>query len=383
MRVIGLMSGTSVDGIDAALVELSGQREDLQADLIAAHTYPYPPSLRQTILQVCAGSPIALAELAELDDAIATCFATAAIAVNQGHPPAELIGSHGQTVFHRPPHLFEGSPAAQQGTPLGYSLQIGRGAVIAQQTGIETVSNFRVADIAVGGQGAPLVPPVDAALLTHPLHPRCVQNLGGIGNVTYLPPPQSPHSIRGWDTGPGNVLIDLAVQHLSQGQLTYDRDGAWAASGKPAMALLANWLQHPFFQQSPPKSTGRECFGVDYLHQCLQSAQTHALSDADLLATLTELTAVSIADSYQRFLPQMPQEVLLCGGGSRNAYLCDRIQAHLPQSQVLTTDAVGLNGDFKEAIAFAVLAYWRKLAIPGNLPEVTGARKPVLLGEIL
>ncbi|MEB3295145.1 MAG: anhydro-N-acetylmuramic acid kinase, partial [Synechococcales bacterium] len=183
--------------------------------------------------------------------------------------------------------------------------------------------------------------------------------------------------------GPGNVLIDLAVQHLSQGQFTYDCDGAWAASGKPNLELIADWLQHPFFQQSPPKSTGREGFGVEYLNHCLQAAQALQLSDADILATLTELTAATIANSYRQFLPQLPQEVLLCGGGSRNRYLWHRIQAHLPQTQVRTTDEVGLNGDFKEAIAFAVLAYWRKLAIPGNLPEVTGAMKTVLLGEIL
>ncbi|MBD2328781.1 anhydro-N-acetylmuramic acid kinase [Alkalinema sp. FACHB-956] len=377
MRVIGLISGTSVDGIDAALVNLSGQQDDLQAELLSFATYPYPVDLRDRILAVCAGSPLSMAELAELDDAIATCFAEAAIAINQDHPPAQLIGSHGQTVFHRPP------------TPdrLGYSLQLGRGEVIAHKTGVPTVSNFRAADIAVGGQGAPVVPPVDAALLTHPTRDRAVQNLGGIGNVTYLPSVQSkvqhPNlKLQGWDTGPANVLIDLAVTQLSQGQQTYDRNGSWAAQGTPCQELVDRWLTQPFFCEPPPKSTGRELFGPEYFQQCWADAQLAHLSDADFLASLTELTAASIALNYRTFLPSVPQEVLLCGGGSRNTYLKARIQVHLPESQVMTTDDVGLNGDAKEAIAFAVLAYWHVLKLPGNLPEVTGAKYPVLLGEI-
>lgn len=373
MRVIGLISGTSVDGIDAVLVEITGREWDLEVKLLAGRTYPYPAGLRERILGVCAGDALSMAELASLDDAIAAAFADAAFRIQADHQNAQLIGSHGQTVYHRPPDT----------TPhhLGYSLQLGRGTLIAHLTNITTVSNFRVADIAVGGQGAPLVPKVDVCLLSHPQRHRCIQNLGGIGNVTYLPPSHSRQPIQGWDTGPGNALLDLAVQHLSNGTQTYDPDGAWAATGKPCEPLVAKWLQNPFFHQVPPKSTGRELFGVEYFQQCLIDAREWNLKDADLLATLTELTVASIALGYQKFLPVMPDEVLLCGGGSRNLYLRSRLVTTL-QLPVITTDDVGLNGDFKEAIAFAVLAYWRQLGIPGNLPECTGARQAILLGDI-
>jgi anhydro-N-acetylmuramic acid kinase len=388
VRVIGLISGTSVDGIDAALVEISGSTDDLKVTLMDGATYPYPESLRAQILAVCGGAALSIADLATLDDAIAHAFAEAALMIQAGQLPADLIGSHGQTVYHRPP----ASTAAK--SPLGYSLQLGRGALIAYLTQITTVSNFRAADIAVGGQGAPLVPPVDICLLQHATLNRCVQNIGGIGNVAYLPakraaPDPSPISssppsfpFLGWDTGPGNVLLDLATQHLSGGRLQYDQDGAWAAQGKPCQALVRQWLQQDFFQQPPPKSTGREQFSPEYLAQCLLDAANHHLSDADILATLTEFTAASIAHSYRRFLPQLPDQVLLCGGGSRNLYLKQRLQASLESAAVCTTDEFGLSADFKEAIAFAVLAYWRWQGIPGNLPEVTGAKRSMLLGEI-
>lgn len=382
-RVIGLISGTSVDGIDAALVEISGTDVDLQVELLAGETYPYPGELRERILAVCAGAAISMAELAELDDAIALNFAQAAQNIQKDHQPATLIGSHGQTVYHRPP---ESKGIGDRTTThcLGYSLQLGRGALIAHLTGITTVSNFRVADIAVGGHGAPLVPRVDAFLLSHPQEGRCIQNVGGIGNVAYIPPRLDDwlEKIRGWDTGPGNSLLDLAVQQLTDGAKTYDESGKWAASGTPCYPLVEKWLTQAYFQLHPPKSTGRELFGVDYLHQCFQDAAPYQLSPADMLATLTELTAASIAHSYHTFLPQMPNRVFLCGGGSRNLYLQQRLQALLGDIPVLTTDDVGLNANFKEAIAFAVLAYWRQLGIPGNLPAATGAPREVLLGEI-
>lgn len=383
MRVIGLISGTSVDGIDAAMVEISGTDIDLKVELLAGATYPYPEGLREQILAVCGGAAVSMAELAELDDAIATSFAAAAQAIQTNHPPAELIGSHGQTVYHRPPDVQAGI------AKIGYSLQLGRGALIAHLTNITTISNFRVADIAAGGQGAPLVSKIDAYLLSHPQESRCVQNIGGIGNTTYLPSRQSPDwkdKIQGWDTGPGNTLLDLAVQHLSGGTKTYDQDGNWAASGTPCQALVEKWLSHDFFHLPPPKSTGRELFGVDFVQQCLADAEPYHLSSADLLATLTELTVGSIVHSYRTFLPKMPDRVLLCGGGSRNLYLKQRLQGCLfaagESTPVMTTDEVGLNADYKEAIAFAVLAYWRHLGIPGNLPQVTGANKCALLGEI-
>jgi len=409
--VIGLISGTSVDGIDAALVNISGTKRDLKVELLGGMTYPYSADLRSQILAVCGGSSLSMAEMAELDDAIALEFSQAALTIQDKYGKAELIGSHGQTVYHRPPKNQgnTGEIAAKSrleaGNHLGYSLQLGRGALIAHLTGITTVSNFRVADIAAGGQGAPLVPIVDACLLSHPTYHRCVQNLGGIGNVTYLPRTGEEeeggvnrrgaedaegnyedlgfgNGVLGWDTGPGNSLLDLAVQHFSGGTKTYDRDGVWAKSGTPCLALVDRWLQQDFFWQQPPKSTGRELFGWDYLQQCLAEAEGEKLSPADVLATLVELTAASIAHSYCNFLPAIPDQVLLCGGGSRNLYLKARLETLLAPGSVLTTSEAGLNADAKEAIAFAVLAYWRSCGVPANLPKVTGAVAAVLLGEI-
>jgi anhydro-N-acetylmuramic acid kinase len=375
MKVIGLMSGTSVDGIDAALVEITGKTLDLRIELLAGATYPYPELLRSQIMTVCGGEKLAMSELAALDDAIAQCFATAAISIQANHDPAVLLGSHGQTVFHRPTTADN----------MGYSLQLGRGELIAAIVKITTIDNFRAADIAAGGQGAPLVPKPDAYLLSHPIEHRCVQNIGGIGNVTYLPPHSQPDweaKVRGWDTGPGNSLLDLAVTQLSQGKLTFDRDGAWAATGNVCQPLVQKWLAQAYFATPPPKSTGRELFGQAYLQACIADADAERLTPADLLATLTDLTASSIADSYHRCLPQLPERVLLCGGGSRNHYLRQRLQHHLPKIPIETTDAAGVDGDYKEAIAFAVLAYWRHHQIPGNLPTATGAKQPMLLGDV-
>jgi anhydro-N-acetylmuramic acid kinase len=375
MRVIGLMSGTSVDGIDAALVEISGTTLDLRVELLAAETYSYPEDVRSQILAVCGGAKLSMAKFAELDDRIARCFGQAAVDIQTNQAPAILIGSHGQTVFHRPT-----TPES-----MGYSLQLGRGESIASIAKITTIDNFRAADIAAGGQGAPLVPKPDAYLLGDKIEHRCVQNIGGIGNVTYLPPQSQPDweaKVCGWDTGPGNSLLDLAVTQLSQGELTFDRDGAWAATGTVCQPLVKMWLEQEYFRLPPPKSTGRELFGQDYLRNCVADAAQYQLTPADLLATLTDLTASSIADSYRRFLSKLPDRVLLCGGGSRNLYLQQRLQYHLPGISIDTTDAAGIDGDAKEAIAFAVLAYWRHHQIPGNLPTATGAKQPMLLGDV-
>ncbi|MEB3164642.1 MAG: anhydro-N-acetylmuramic acid kinase [Prochlorothrix sp.] len=435
VQVIGLMSGTSVDGIDAVVVEIQDHGpgpidlapdrpltpndppQPLSVTLLQGITYPYPPDLRQQILEVCGGMPLSPERWAELDDAIGHTFAAAALEVqdiarhSRGGGKADaiaptLIGSHGQTVFHRPP----------QPDRLGYSLQLGRGAIIAQRTGLPTVNDFRSADIAAGGQGAPLVPPIDACLLGHGQEWRCIQNLGGIGNVTILPPrsslpptpapidphwhhppaytPLPPHlqqpQIRGWDTGPGNSLLDWAVVHLSGGSQTYDRDGAWAAQGQIHSDLVSEWLDQDFFRQAPPKSTGREQFGAAYGEQCWQRALALGLSPADFLATLTELTARSIAESYRAWLPHPPDRVLLCGGGSHNHFLQQRLQHHLqaplpahhPPIPVESTSAWGIDADFKEALIFAVLAHWHHQGIPGNLPAVTGAQQPVILGTL-
>lgn len=375
MRVIGLMSGTSVDGIDAALVEIRGKEADLQVNLLSGETFAYPQELRNKILAVCGGKEMAMKELASLDNAIALQFAEAAQKIQANHSKVELIGSHGQTVYHQPPSHGQ----------LAYSLQLGRGDLIARVTNIQTISNFRAADIALGGEGAPLVSKIDACLLAHPTKTRAIQNIGGIGNVTYLPPTQSPNwsqQVCGWDTGPGNALLDSAIARLTNGAQTYDHEGQWAAQGEPDCKLVNKWLQQDFFQVSPPKSTGRELFSTDYLDRCWQDMAQANLKNSDRLATLAELTIGSIIDSYKRFFPQMPEEVLLCGGGSKNLYLRQRLQAELTSTNIMTTDEVGINSNFKEAIAFAVLAYWRINSITGNLPQVTGASKPTLLGNI-
>jgi len=373
MYIVGLISGTSADGIDAVLVKISGQGYDLRVDLMAGETYDYPEELQREILAIASGASLSLPQLAALDDQIAYAFSQAALQIQHGHPPAQLIASHGQTVFHRPPN-----------GGLGYSLQLGRGEAIANHTGIPTLSNFRQADIAAGGHGAPLVSPIDACLLSHPTQSQCIQNLGGIGNLTYLPPNSHQHldQVRGWDTGPGNSLLDLAVEQLTNGTQRYDHQGAWAATGTPYQPLVNQWMQDPYFQQPPPKSTGREYFGLEFWQRCWQEGQAYPLSNADLLATLTEFTAVSVVQNYRQFLPQMPDRVLLCGGGSRNLYLKERIQHHLNPIPVLTTDEMGLNSEFKEAIAFAVLGYWHHLRLPGNLPQVTGANSRQILGHL-
>ncbi|MDA0865905.1 MAG: anhydro-N-acetylmuramic acid kinase [Cyanobacteria bacterium] len=376
MRIVGLMSGTSVDSIDAALIDIHGQGYDLTIKVLGSNTLDYPEVLRTQILQVCGGKPLSVSTLADLDDQIAQQFAIAAQTLIQTHGKVDLIASHGQTVFHRP------CPPATAPVSLAYSVQLGRGALIAWLTGCPTVSNFRAADIAAGGEGAPLVPPVDLALLSHDHHHRCIQNIGGIGNVTVLPPRSAPTAPLGWDTGPGNSLIDIAVHHFSQGTQRFDRDGQWSAQGQICGPLLEIWLSHPYFLQKPPKSTGRETFGWDFFQHCLQQAQPYDLSAADLLATFTELTVVSIVQSYERFLPRLPDQVLVCGGGSRNGYLMARLQQKLPNIPITPTDRAGVPSDLKEAIAFAVLGFWHYQGWTGNLTTVTGAQWPVILGEI-
>jgi anhydro-N-acetylmuramic acid kinase len=310
-------------------------------------------------------------------------FAAAALALiheaGLTPPRIDLIGSHGQTIYHapHPPVSAAGLPAVP------VTVQIGSGAIIAARTGITTVYDFRVADLARGGEGAPLAPYVDYLLLGDS-EALAVQNIGGIGNVTVIPRGQGAAGVFAFDTGPGNMLIDALATRVSHGELQYDVAGALAAQGVPARALLDDALEDPYFARRPPKSTGREDFGTTYAAEFHARAASLGLSDADILATATALTARSIADAYRRFvLPVTPLDaVLLCGGGARNHTLRRMLAAELAPLPVGRVEARGLPGDAKEAIAFAVLAYETAYGRPGTLPATTGASEAAVLGAV-
>ena len=277
-----------------------------------------------------------------------------------------------QTIYH----------AVDADAPVKSTLQIGEAAVIAARTGVTTVADFRVADVAAGGQGAPLVSYVDWLLLRHPTLTRAVQNIGGIANVTYLPPGDSPAGVIAFDTGPGNMLMDDAVRRVTEGTQTYDHGGILASQGQIDQELLAEWMAHPYLAQSPPKTTGREQFGASYGARVWAQAQRRGLRANDIVATLTALTAASIADAYRRFLPRMPDQVILGGGGANNPTLVHMLQQHLAPARVTSHETVGLPSDAKEAVAFAVLAYEAIHGRPGNLPTCTGAGTRTILGKI-
>ena len=265
-------------------------------------------------------------------------------------------------------------------TPPTISLQLGNPAVIAERTGIAVVSDFRSRDMAAGGQGAPLVPFVDNLLLSHPTLSRAVQNIGGIGNVTWLPAGGAGQAF-GFDTGPGNMLLDRAAEVLTQGKLRCDMDGKMAFAGTVQEQFLQKWMaEEPYFTRKPPKSTGRELFGVQRCDVYLK--EMAGCAKEDILATLTAFTARSTAEAYKHFLPALPDEVLLCGGGARNPAIAAMLQKELPASRIGKTEDAGLPGDSKEAVAFAVLGYETMNRRPGNLPAATGARGPVVLGSI-
>lgn len=376
MIVVGLMSGTSADGIDAAVVEITGTPPQLHVRTLAFHTAPWPKPLRERIL-VAAQGQATTGELCRLNFELGEHFAQAAlqaIALARLRPAqVDLIGSHGQTVWHD----------VDESGRVTSTLQLGEAAVIAERTGVTTISNFRARDVAAGGQGAPLIAYVDWLLLRHPFHARAVQNIGGIANVTYLPPGEDPNGVIAFDTGPGNMLIDAAAVRASDGALPFDCDGELARRGRVDEGLLAEWLAHPYFQQRPPKTTGRELFGLAFFEQAWAAAQARGLTPADAVATFTALTARSIADAYRRFLPGPVAEVIVGGGGARNPTLMKLLREALAPARVLTHEDVGICSDAKEAIAFAVLAYESWHGRPGNLPSATGARRAVALGQII
>ena len=378
LKVIGLMSGTSADGIDAALVEIEGAGSQAKVRLTAHACYPYHSKMRQAIFKAFDPKESRSGDLSALNFALGELFAAAAVylARQAGVEISEvdLIGSHGQTVWHSPEQVEIG------GMWIPSTLQIGEAAVIAERTGVTVVSDFRTADMAAGGQGAPLVPYADFVLFRSANRNRAVQNIGGIGNVTYIPSGGRLDQIIAFDTGPGNMLIDAVITRLTKGKLAYDTDGALALAGKPDRIVLGRLMKHPFLRKRPPKSTGREEFGVQFADVLL--ADHPGVSTEDMAATVTAFTAQSIAYGYQRWLPKMPDDVIVGGGGTKNPALMRMLANALPRTKLYTHEDFGIGNDAKEAVAFALLASETIHLQPANVPAATGASHPVLLGKI-
>jgi anhydro-N-acetylmuramic acid kinase len=381
---VGLMSGTSLDGVDAALVRINGPAEKPAVHLLSFVTVPYPPALRLRLLKVAGGAPCGAAEISRLNFALGEAFAAAALRVcRQGDVSLQrlaFIGSHGQTVFHQGPSRSSSGRAALR--QVASTLQIGEPAIIAARTGATVVADFRPADLALGGQGAPLVPLVDYLLFRHERYGTVALNIGGIANVTVIPAGATPQTVFGFDTGPGNMVIDALIQHFTRGRKSYDTRGRRAARGRAIEALVAETLGLPFFLRKPPKSAGREQFGQDFVARHFLSGRFPA---RDLLRTATELTARSIVDALKRFVfPRVEiHRLIVSGGGAHNHLLLARLTELLPHLLVQLSDYFGLPRDAKEAIAFAVLADRTLHGLPGNLPAVTGARRAVVLGKIV
>jgi len=418
MLVLGLMSGTSADGIDVALARISGAPPNLNAKLIGQASFEFPHPLRKEILRVAEQQPICAGELSQLNFRLGRIFAEAALAACGRFrvPPmrVSLIGSHGQTIFH------QGLATRYFGAPTASTSQIGDGSVIAARTGITTVSDFRPADMALGGQGAPLVPYVDYLLYRHPKLGRVSLNLGGIANITVIPANANPSQVFAFDTGPANMLIDALVQHFTHGRQRFDKDARLARSGRINPPLLKALLQDPYLKRKPPKSTGREYFGAAFLKKLLVLGRRYQAKHNDLIRTATAFTAASVADALDRFvLPNHRiDELIVSGGGARNPLLFEQLSAFAmtpprevnfaalpkeafaemtvvtpaqgfsPQTKqgsfmsVLASSGFGMPEDAKEAFAFALLAYETFHQRPTNLPSATGASGPAILGKI-
>jgi anhydro-N-acetylmuramic acid kinase len=373
------MSGTSADGIDAVVAAISGSGQGLTARLLSHLHRGFSPRLRNQVLRVCLHGTVA--EICELNFALGEEFAKTAMAVIQKakikRTQVAAIGSHGQTIHHL--------PNARNAS----TLQIGEAAVIAARTGITTISDFRVGDMAAGGQGAPLVPYTDWVLFTDKKHPRIVQNIGGIGNLTFLPVGAKPGEVIAFDTGPGNMLIDAVMTELSHGKLSYDHDGKLAAKGKVSEKLLEELMRHPYLKRRPPKTTGREEFGETFLKHVIVSGKRLEIKNEDLVATVTAFTAKTIGEAYRRFVfPKLSQsaraktQIILGGGGAKNPTLKGMIQAEVGTAQVFTHDDFGVDNSAKEALAFAIMAHETLAGVPSNVPSATGANRAVVLGKI-
>jgi anhydro-N-acetylmuramic acid kinase len=389
--VAGIMSGTSADGMDLALVKISQKERPggLRLKLLAHRAFPWPKSVRQAILAAMAGQSdrqsTSTPELARLNWRLGIAYAEALRSlIDSTKITPDLIGCHGQTVYH------QGAPAPYAGRRFACTWQLGEPALIAAALRIPVVSNFRPADIAAGGQGAPLVPFLDYALFSHPTRNRVLQNIGGIGNLTVIPAGASQEKVIAFDTGPGNMIIDALTQQLFS--KPYDRNGRIAAQGQIIKPVLTASLKEKYFRQSPPKSAGREQFGAAYASRFLAACRKLSPQPEDAIATATALSAESIAHSVRRWaLPLIappahesaPIDFIVAGGGARNTTLLAMLRDRLPQNVTLTTiDSTGIPAEAKEAAAFALLAYQTWHHRPGNVPSATGAARPAILGQI-
>ena len=375
--VIGLMSGTSVDGIDAALVRISGSFTDTALEEIAFENYLWPDDVRKRIFALFDAETSSSADICHMNFLLGDFFAKAAIEVAKKAGidigEVDIIGSHGQTIYHIPEPLDPKYPILS-------TLQIGEGAVIAHQTGAVTVTDFRAADMAAGGVGAPLVPYTEFILYGGGKQGIALQNIGGIGNITVIPPNAAPDDVIAFDTGPGNMIIDYIVKKVSGRD--FDKDGEIAAKGNVCGNLLSYCMNDKYMTTPPPKATGREYFGRDYSEELYARGKQARLSDADIVATATAFTAEAIAQSISRFVPHDIHKLVVSGGGAYNTTLMRMLKERLPHIAVSTQEDEGRSSDAKEAVAFAILANETICGNAGNLPRVTGAASRKILGKI-
>lgn len=381
MIVAGVMSGTSADGIDVALVRISPPRDGKAAwphfALLAHAAYPYPERVRMAVLGAMNAPAASVAELARLNILLGELYAEAVLATAQRFALGpELVGCHGQTIFH------QGAPQRFLGRKLAATWQTGEGAVIAERVGVPVVSDFRQADMAAGGHGAPLVPFLDFLVYRHTKLGRVVQNIGGIANLTAIPAGASPRDVIAFDTGPGNMVMDALADKLYH--RPYDRDGRMAATGQVLEEVLRAELTNSFFRQAPPKTAGREQFGREYAERFLQACG--GTSKADALATATALTARSIAGAVRRFVLKKGtfHELIVAGGGAKNPTLMGMLANELKRLKIelRSSEEFGIPSEAKEAVAFALLAFQTWHRKPSNLPSATGASRPVVLGKV-
>lgn len=382
MRIIGLMSGTSADGVDAALVTISGAPPHVFARLEAHYHTHFPVRVRQMILRIANGAAATAGEISQLNFLLGEEFARAVIAAcRQWHMPLrkiDLIGSHGQTIFH------QGIPVKFAGRhKVASTLQIGEPNVIAERTGVTTIADFRTADMAAGGQGAPLVPFVDYLLYRHAKIGRAALNIGGIANVTAIPADAASEDILAFDTGPGNMIVDALTARTTHSRWTFDRGSQLALRGRTIAPLLERLLRDPYLCLQPPKTAGREQFGEAYVEHLLAWAKKHRAHGEDLVRTATVFTSLSIAGAFHRFIfpKACIEELIVAGGGAKNPLMMAQLAAALPNVKILAAEQFGVKAEAKEAFAFAVLAYEAFHGRANNLPSATGARFAVSMGK--